>query len=151
MTEANPNYYSQPTAPEPAQGQDNARPVPQPPAPTQYGTVEAILAAPDISEEDMFIPEWNCTIRIRSLTKAQQHAIRSEASRGQKNQEPNPERVEMLMFLSGVTQPQFSREHYSQLLNKNTGVIDRVIQKIAKLSGADPKAVEEAKAQFQEG
>src|SRR5690606_19557707 len=95
MTEANPNYYSQPTAPEPAQGQDNARPVPQPPAPTQYGTVEAILAAPDISEEDMFIPEWNCTIRIRSLTKAQQHAIRSEASRGQKNQEPNPERVEI--------------------------------------------------------
>jgi len=150
----NPAYYGQQGAPMVDAAQDNGyadqqgQPVHAQPA---YGTVDSILTAADITEEDMWIPEWNCVIRVRALTKAQQHAIRTEASRGQKNGEPNAERVEMLMFLTGVIQPEFGREHYGQLLNKNTGVIDRVIQKIAAMSGASQEAIQAAIAQFPEG
>jgi len=136
-------------------GLDDARPVQQEPVRQEttkevgYGTIDQILAAPDISTEDMYVPEWGCKIKLRGLTKAQQHAIRKEASVGMKGGEPNPEKVEMLMFLSGVVEPQFGREHYHQLMQKSTGVIDRILQKLSALSGVDASALERAKAEFQ--
>lgn len=114
------------------------------------GTVEGILAAPDIATETMPIPEWGCSIRVRGLTKIQQQAIRKEAARGQRNNEPDSDRIEMLMFLTGVVEPKFERGHYPQLMEKNSGVLDRVLQRIAKLSGADPEAIARAMQQFQD-
>jgi hypothetical protein len=116
--------------------------------PVGYGTIESILAAPDVNTKDLYVPEWNCMVKVQGLTKAQQHQIRSEASRGQKNGEPDGNKVEMLLFLTGVVEPKFGREHYAALLNKNSGVLDRIIKEIGMLSGVGEDAIDEAAAQF---
>lgn len=117
--------------------------------PLALGTIESILAVPDIGEDLYEVPEWGCSIKIRGLSKGQQHAIRMEASRGQKGGQPDPSKSEMLMFLEGVVEPKFGREHYHALLQKSSGVLDRILNEIAKRSGLSEDAIEEAKATFQ--
>jgi hypothetical protein len=114
----------------------------------EYGDVESILAAVDIDEEDFPVPEWGCKLRLRGLSKAEQFAIRREAAVGQKAGTINEETLEILMFLAGVVKPKFGREHFGRLKTKNSGVMDRVLMKITKLSGNDVSSIEEAKAQF---
>lgn len=116
-------------------------------APLEIGTVDGILAAIDINEKTLPIPAWNCSIRIKSISKGQQAAIRRKAAVGSKNG-PDSTKVEMYMFLAGVVEPKFEEHHYHQLLNKNTGVIDHIIEEIAQLSGVGDEAIDAARSDF---
>ena len=99
------------------------------------GTVEGILAAPDLGPGELMpIPEWGCAIRVRGLSKREQQDIRKEAMRGN---ELDPDASEMLTFMTGVVEPKFERKYYGQLIEKSSGVIDRVLKKIISLSGGD--------------
>jgi len=97
-----------------------------------FGTVDSILAAPDVGSEEMFIPEWGCKIRIQGLTQRQRGDIRVEATR---DGQPIPEIVTLLMFIEGVREPKFERMHFGQLQEKASGVVDRVVDRITTLSG----------------
>ena len=59
------------------------------------------------------------------------------------------EKSEILMLIAAVVQPKFTREHYGQLRQKNSGVIDRILFKITAISGMDKESMEKATAQFQ--
>ena len=97
------------------------------------GTVEAILAADDVPEELVPVPEWNCSVLVRGFTKRAQQRWRKEAAN--EKGEIDTARLEMLMFVNGVAEPAFTEEHYEALLDKAAGAVDRVLKKVLELSG----------------
>ena len=112
----------------------------------QIGTIEQILAAPDIGTKLLYVPEWSCNIKIRGISKREQVDIRKQAQRGNV---VDAALLEGLMFIAGVEEPQFSKEHYGQLMLKASGVVDRVLKEILSLSGLDQDDLEGVKISFQ--
>jgi hypothetical protein len=114
----------------------------------KVGSIDQILAAPDSQEKLIPVPEWSCAVRIHSLSKGQQLDLRRQATR---KGVVDPSVLEMLIFIEGVAEPKFGREHYGQLLQKNSGPIDRILKEIVKLSGATEEDLAEAAAAFLTG
>lgn len=114
-------------------------------------SVEQILAAQDLDEREMDVPEWGGKIKIKALTNGQRHRIRQKATR---NNVIDDERMQLLLFIAGVIEPQFTEEHAGALRNKSSGVFDRVLTEIARVShfniNGETKAedVEQAEAEF---
>lgn len=110
-------------------------------------TLEQVLEAPDLEEREVEVPEWGGSVKIRSFSKAAQQDLRRKAM--VKN-ELDTDRLEMLMFIHGVVEPQFTEEHYEALRQKSAGAIDRVLRAILELSGLTREAVDQAKRLFPE-
>lgn len=119
------------------------------PAPRRL-SIEQILTAKDVVEEDIYIPEWGGTLRIRSFTKADQAAYRDDA-RDPDTGEVDAQAIEMFMFIRGVIDPRFTPAHFDELRKKGAGPIDRVINRLVEISGFGKKAVEAAEKTFSEG
>ena len=119
-------------------------------------SVEDILHASDIREETVEVPEWGGSVRVRSFTKAQAQSIRERATlqrdtRNAKAGTLDVSHMELLMFIEGVVEPRFSEGHLITLKGKSAVAIERVNKAIARLSGMDAQAVDQAEARFQEG
>ncbi len=110
-------------------------------------TVDQILACPDLVEEVVEVPEWGGSVKVRAFSKAVQQQVRSEARIAD---EIDDNRLEMLIFLHGVIEPQFSADQYELLRGKSAAAIDRVSERISKLSGLSGGAVDAAKEKFPE-
>jgi hypothetical protein len=108
-------------------------------------TVEAIIAAKDLKEEVIEVPEWGGSVKVRSFSKKGQQEVRELATI---NDEIDPERLEMFMFIHGVVDPPFTNDTYELLRDKNAGVIDRVLQRIMSISGMDQEALAKAQEKF---
>lgn len=117
------------------------------------GTVEQILeAAPkDLVEDILEVPEWGCSVRVRSFTAAEAAAIKEEGFefKGTETIIAWGE-MEVQQFMRGVIEPEFSEEKVRELhLTSGTGFtrvtnwleeqsnIDR--EKLAKLRDEFPK------------
>lgn len=111
-------------------------------------SVDEILAAPDIEERTVDVPEWGGAVKVRGFTKAQQQQFRKEAT---VNGEVDDDRIEVLMFIHGVTEPQFTADRYEQLRSKSAGAIDKVLAAILEVSGMSARSFREAKRSFREG
>lgn len=109
-------------------------------------TLEEILAAPDLAEKTIEVPEWGGAVTVRGFSKAKQQALRHEAMG--EDGTLDADKVEMLMFCYGVVEPEISSASYGALREKNAGAIDRVLQEILKISGLSESALREAEAQF---
>lgn len=113
---------------------------------TKLLSIDAILTCPDLEEKDVKVTEWKGAVRIRGFSKARQQQIRKDAMVGT---EINSDRFEMLMFIHGVIEPQFTEAHYEQLREKSASAIDRVLQEIMNISGmATEAAVKQAEKNF---
>lgn len=108
-------------------------------------SVEDILSAPDLPEREVEVPEWGGSVRIRGFTKATQQEMRRLASDGG---DLNADRLEMLMFIRGVVEPQFAEADYEALQQKSAVVIDRILRAIMALAGLTREAVDDAKRLF---
>src|SRR5512146_3138365 len=106
------------------------------------GTREAILAAPDLREETVEVPEWDCTVTIRALTLGQRNRAFKLAS--DKAGNINTTQAAAFMFVLGVVDPKFNESDADDLAKKNVGVIDKVNARILALSGLSKDSVEEA-------
>ncbi len=111
-------------------------------------SAEAILAVNDLIEETVEVPEWGGAVRVRAFTKALQQQMREDARIGGEVQN---DRLEMLMFVYGVIEPQFTPEQCELLRRKNAGALDRVLDRILTISGLKAEAVEVAKRKFPAG
>ena len=111
-------------------------------------SVEDILSAEDLPTETVPTPEWGGAVLIRGFTKAREFAIRQEAMTADGMDE---ERFEMLLFINGVIDPQFTVDQLEVLKEKSGAVIDRVLTRIMDISGLSKEAQERAKARFPEG
>lgn len=116
------------------------------------GSVEDILkAAPsDIIEEVIEIPEWKCSVRLRSFTASQSARVRQRgfAFRGEETAVAWAE-MEILQFQIGVKEPNFTEEQVRQLHMESGRGFARVIAWLDEKSGIDKKALEESREQFQ--
>lgn len=110
------------------------------------GNLADILAIDDTQESVVNIPEWNCSVRVKSLTKSRQIALRKQSTiRGVVDEN----RLEGLLFIYGVVEPQFSPEHVDRLFEKSSGAVDRILQEILTLSGMTEDVTKAAEADFQ--
>lgn len=108
-------------------------------------TVEDILSADDIREQVVFVPEWGGNVRVRAFSKAVEQQLRTESG-GVENFDQD--RFELLLFITGVVEPQFSIEHIELLKAKNTKPFDAVVKAIMDVAGLTKEAVDKAKATF---
>lgn len=109
-------------------------------------TVADILGAADLQEGTVDVPEWGGKVRIRQMTKATQANLRKQATVAG---EVDSDRLEVLMFINCVVEPQFdAEEHYEALRGKSGAAIDRVNKAILGLNGMSKEAVTEADRSF---
>jgi len=115
------------------------------------GSVEHILevAPKDLKEEVIDVPEWECSIKIKSFTASQSAAIR-ERGFGFKGEETTVAWAEMeiTQFQMGVIEPKFTEDQV-RTLHLSSGVgYQRVIEAMDKLSRLDKEALRKAREEF---
>lgn len=113
------------------------------PVSTRRLTTADILAANDIVDEEVDVPEWGGTVLIRGFTKARQMELRRMATDPKTGRVDN-ERLEMQLFIYGVIDPQFVAAQATELRMKSAGALDRVLKRIMAISGMSEESVSEA-------
>lgn len=108
------------------------------------GTVDDILSGHQPTEEWVDVPEWNCRVKVRALTKGDQ--TKARAASLHKNQ-IDMAKMEGFLFVAGVVEPPFHTDHIAKLANVPAKAFDRVMGKIYELSGMTDDTDEE-QAQF---
>ena len=105
----------------------------------------AILAAQDLQTEDVEVPEWGGTVRVRSFTGRERDAFEASMVRGE-GRDRKVDLTNMRARLVGLTvidetgQRLFTDEEVDLLGAKSGAALDRVFaiaQKLNGLSGAD--------------
>ena len=109
-------------------------------------TIEDILSAPDLPEREVYVPEWGGSVRIRGFSKAVQQELRRQATGP--GGELDTDKMELLLFVHGVVEPQFTAEHYEALRQKSAAAIDAVLRAIVEQAGLNREAVDAAKRSF---
>jgi hypothetical protein len=111
-------------------------------------SIEDILAADDLPTKTIPVPEWGGAVVIKGFSKAVEMEIRRQAGGAE---DFDSERFEMLMFVYGVIEPQFTVEQLDLLKEKNSAPFDRVLSAVMDLAGLTKEAKERAKAGFPKG
>lgn len=109
---------------------------------------EAILQAQDLPTEDVEIPEWGGTIRVRGLTGAERDAFEQSIveTRG-KNTRMNLRNIRAKLVALTVVDEDgnriFNDEDAEALGKKSAAALDRIFAVAQRLSGLRPEDVEE--------
>lgn len=115
------------------------------------GSVKDILdkAPADLAEEVLEIPEWGCSVRVRSLTAAQSARIRT---RGYKTEGERTTiawaAMEQMQFQEAVVEPKFSERDVQKLHLKSGRGFARVLEWIEEHSKIDKEALREIQKEF---
>ncbi|GAA4626604.1 hypothetical protein GCM10023196_035520 [Actinoallomurus vinaceus] len=117
---------------------------------------EAIFGADDRRYEDVAVPEWGGTVRLRSLTGEERD--RYEASMvkrvGGKQVEDLRNARARLVVLAAVDEtgaPLFDANDAAALGRRNAGALDRLFEAACRLSGISDGDVKELEENFGEG
>lgn len=121
----------------------------------KFLTFEQIMAAPDLAEEVVEVPEWGGAVKIKALTKSLQQRLRQDATlrantQTQKQGDIDSSRLEMLLLVHGVVEPKLELAHIPQLREKAAGPIEHILKALLRLNGMTEEAVEKAEATFPE-
>lgn len=111
-------------------------------------SLEQIMNADDLPSKIVEVPAWGGSIRIKQLTKAQQHEIRTTAV---VDGVLNDQMLEMGILVASIVEPNLTREHMEMLANKNADVIDEVLAEVFTLSALDKEAISRAREEFPDG
>ena len=106
-------------------------------------TADAILQASDFIFDEIDCPEWNGTVRIRSLSGGQRAVLRKAVDDGRNDVD------EMLCVMAIVDQDGnrvLNQNQIAELGKKNTAVITRIANRVLEISGMKDrdKAIENA-------
>jgi len=113
--------------------------------PTTMLSVEEIIAAGDITEKVLDVPDWGGKVRIRGFTKGEQQDLRRDCTKGD---ELDTDRLELLTVARGIIEPKFADDQVGQLRQKSATVLDRVLGEIMTLSGTTDGAQAGAERRF---
>lgn len=115
------------------------------------GTVEAILkkAPSDLVEKTIDVPEWECSVKIRTFT-ASQAAMIKQRGFGFEGESVNVAWAEMeiMQFKLGVLEPDFTEDQVRELHLSSGRGFARVIDALDELSKIDKEALAKAKEEF---
>lgn len=117
------------------------------------GSVEGILkAAPkDITTETIEVPEWECSVKVKSFTAAQSARIRQRGIgfKGESTQVAWAE-MEKQQFIEGVVEPKFDKKQVEALHRTSGRGFNRIIKWLDDHSQMDKEALAKAKEEFPE-
>jgi len=113
-------------------------------------TLKDILAAADVSEQTVEVPEWGGAVVVRSLTKRDMDIIRKQATvKDQFGEDTvDTDLVEKFSFVAGMVDPRVSEEEYEIFKDKSFLVVGRIQQAILGASGEVKEAVKKEERQF---
>lgn len=118
-------------------------------------TREAILQAVDLEEAVVEVPEWGGAVRVRAFSDEQRSKVqaaattrRFDARTNQWVEQTDTEKLNVLLFIHGVVEPQFTAADYPALRKKSARALARVIAKLNELTGLTEEAVVQAEAEF---
>lgn len=115
------------------------------------GTVDGILeAAPkDIVETTLEVPEWDCSVRVRSLTAAQEAQVKQKGLefRGETTKVWFAE-MELTQFQASVVEPKFKLDDARRLQHTSSKGWQRIVAWIDKQSSLDKEEVAKLKDDF---
>jgi hypothetical protein len=114
------------------------------------GNLSDILALKDTSEKVVEVPEWNCSVKVRAISKGNEMKIRAASAAKGKPNGIDDQKLEGMYFVYGVVEPEFKPEHLGQLMEKSSGAFNRILQEILAISGLTEDAAKEAEADFPE-
>lgn len=112
------------------------------------GDLAAILALDDSTSEWVDVPEWNCKVQVKSLSKGDQIQVRRQST--DKRGNLDEAKFEGLLFVAGVVQPDFQPEHLPRLMEKSAGAFTKVINRILVVSGMTDDVSEDDEEMFQD-
>lgn len=115
---------------------------------TNLLTRDAILSASDIRSEDVKVPEWGGTVRVKGLTAAQRDQVEAKAvsARGsnmQLNLVGMRAHMAALAIVDDKDKPIFTQADVKALGEKSGAALDRVFEAVTRLSGMSDDDVEE--------
>lgn len=117
-------------------------------------TKEAILQAQDLPFEDVEVPEWGGTVRIRTLTGTERDAFESSVARKQgkdviMNYKNIRAKLVALTVVDGEGNRLFDDDDAKELGKKSANVLDRLFEVAQRLSGLRDEDVEELAKNFE--
>ena len=109
-------------------------------------SVEQIVAANDLGESEVEMPEWEGAVVIRGLGYGEWVDLREQSSTTGVQDEKVFSR---LLFAAALVEPHVSPEQADLLLAKSTPAVNRLVDEILTLSNIGADAAKEAEATFQ--
>jgi hypothetical protein len=97
-------------------------------------SVEDILAAQDLKEETVDVPEWGGAVKVKGLTRAQVYEMEKRSKVGK---EHDLMKMDALMLEMGVTEPKLTEDAAASLMQKSASGTQVILDAISKLSGMD--------------
>lgn len=113
--------------------------------PQRILSVDDILAADDLAEETVEVPEWGGAVKVKGLTRSQVHELGRKAMVGK---EISSERADMLLLVAGIVEPKFTEDQASILMQKSARATQRIVDVLNELSGMTKEAVAAADRSF---
>jgi len=116
-------------------------------------TVAQILGAPsDLIEDTVEVPEWGGSIRIRSLTAAEQAKVRQASIElGHNSTRLIFAEMEKRQFEYGVVEPKFTSQDVNTLFHRTGPSWRRVIDALDRLTPIRKDDLDKDEAAFPEG
>ncbi len=111
-------------------------------------SLDEIMAARDIEERVVPVPEWGGAVRIRGLSKAQQSRLRSQAK---VDGQPDPDRMEVLMLAASLVEPAVTVEQAEALREKAATAVERILREVVDINGWGEQVQKEALKSFLAG
>lgn len=109
-------------------------------------TVDQIVEASDLGENEVDIPEWGGSVVIRGLGYGEWVDLREQSMVGGQQDEKVFSR---LLLSTALVEPAVTSEQADLLLGKSTPAINRLVDEILSLSNIGAGAVVAAEATFQ--
>lgn len=109
-------------------------------------SVDEIIAAKDLAEKEIEVPEWGGSVVIRGLGYGEFVTIREKAWKDSGEQD---ERVfGCLLLAASFVDPPLTDDQASALFDKSSAAVARISEEIVTLSGIGGAAFVESEATF---
>jgi hypothetical protein len=106
--------------------------------------LEKILAQDDSHNEELQIPEWDVTVRLRSMTAKERGELEGRWAKRDAAKDPGSFRIDVLSLTlkTAEGEPLGTAEELRGLLDKNANVVERIFERSCELSGLSSNDVE---------
>jgi hypothetical protein len=109
---------------------------------------DRILKADDLAKKEMEIPEWDVKINVCSMNGKQRSILLQKAKEGDAEGKDLVDFYSKILAMT-IRDPEtnelvFTEEDYDELMEKNVGVIERIVEVALKLNGLSNDSIKEA-------
>lgn len=113
-------------------------------------SLDEILAAPDLDEKTVEVPEWGGAVVVHGMTKKEQQQLRKQATDPLTGQ-VDPDKIEILMLAHCLAEPKITVEQAEQLAQKSAAAFDKVLTAIMDVAGLSEEVQKQALKSFRLG